>query len=91
MYDFEHFCVLPASCFTENYGFCSGKGYKYAVTLVRETVDPYIKNSFVHCCLLDLSKAFDRLDVDILIGKLLKITVPMNIIRVVHDIFKMCM
>ena len=70
---------------TRQCGFWSGKSCIDALVLIKETIDSYnIKNSFASFGLLVLSKAFDRLDKGVSIGRLLKTTVPMNIIRLLY-------
>ena len=83
------YCLLPS--LTRNlrlnshqFGFRSETSTINAVSVLKETIHNYkSKNSSVHCAFLDLSKAFDRVNINILISKLLKTNLPKSIIKII--------
>jgi len=55
------------------FGFKKGVGCNYAIRVVRNVVDTYIKNSrTANLCAIDLSKAFDKVNPYALYLKLMK-------------------
>ena len=58
----------------------------HAIFCVRNVIDFFVANeSTVNVCCLDISKAFDRLNHNCLFYKLLQISVPMCLIRVLMN------
>ena len=69
---------------SHQFGFRSETSTINAVSVLKETIHNYkSKNSSVHCAFLDLSKAFDRVNINILISKLLKTNLPKSIIKII--------
>ena len=59
------------------HGFRSGHSTTTACTMLKETVNNYIQsNSDVYACYIDISKAFDCINHDILMKKLLGCGIP---------------
>ena len=70
------YCLLPSlkknlPLNKRQFGFRSGTGCLPAIALVKEIINKYnIENSSVYCAMVDLSKAFDRINKNILFKKL---------------------
>ena len=55
---------------------------KKAITFLKESILSYKKNkSIVHCASIDLSKAFDKINIKILIDKLSHTKLPTAIVQ----------
>ena len=66
------------------FGFTENSSCAKAITLLKETLLYYKKGgSNVHCASIDLSKAFDKINVSILISKLVQTDVPRPIINII--------
>jgi len=85
---FEH-CVLGTFriCFTScdaqfGFGFKKGLGCRNAVYMVRTIVGKIIAGgNTVNMCAIDLTKAFDKVNHNILFMKLIKMAYPIRAIR----------
>ena len=88
------YCLLPAlqqniKLSSRQYGFCSGVGCIDSAILLKEVIKHYnSKKSNLFCCLIDMSKAFDRINIDKLIQKLIKTSVPTNIVNILEFMMK---
>jgi len=83
---FEHLLLrLFSSYFVSNeaqFGFKKGLGCAHAIFSVKQIVDYYVRGgSTMNICTLDISKAFDKLNFNILIQKLMNRNVPRCIIK----------
>ena len=67
---------------SRQFGFRPGTNCQSAVLMLQEVVKSYTeRNSNVHCAMLDLTKAFDRMNFNILIAKLKKTLLPMQLVN----------
>ena len=65
------------------FGFQKGVSTTQCTFLVQETISYYLRNSSdVFCCLLDFSKAFDKVSFKELFKKLIEREIPFIIIRI---------
>ena len=56
----------------------------HTVTIMKEIIMQYNKeNSNIHCAMIDLAKAFDEINHDVMIGELLKSSLPKIIVRII--------
>ena len=70
---------------SRQFGFRPSTNCQSAVATVHEIIKTYTdNNSNVHCAMLDLSKAFDRINFDILFMKLRETELPTMIIRLLE-------
>ena len=82
------YCILPLlnqnlSLNSKQLGFRCGSSRLSTVTLLRKTAEQYIKQrSEVHCAMIDLTKALDKINSELLVAELLRTTLP----RLVMDI-----
>ena len=68
------------------FGFKTKVGCAHAIYIMREVVDYYVKNdSMINLCLIDVSKAFDKLCQPMLFLKLMKRHVPVAFIRTLKN------
>ena len=87
------YCLLPSmtKCLRLNnlqFGFRKKVGCLSAITLVKETVFKYNnENSNVHCAMIDLSKAFDCVNKNILFAKLRKSSLNLKIIDLLQFMY----
>jgi len=73
------------------FGFKKGVGCNYAIRVVRNVVDTYIKNgSTANLCALDLSKAFDKVNHCALYLKLMKRLIPHEILNLLEFWLSAC-
>ena len=70
------------------FGFRSNTGCTVAVSVLKETINKYIsEGSRVHCAMVDLTKAFDKVNYSILIRKLKCSKLPSNITNILNFMF----
>merc|ERR550519_3232957 len=70
------------------FGFQKGASTVQCTYLVEETISYYLRNSSdVYCCLLDFSKAFDKVNFKKLFKKLIEREIPFIIIRILIFIY----
>ena len=70
-------------------GYTAQSSCTYTVTILKEIIMQYNKkNSNIHCAMIDLSKAFDEINPDIMIDKSLKSSLPEIIVRTVENVLK---
>lgn len=68
------------------FGFKQNLGCVHAIFCVRNVIDYFVTNdSSVNVCLLDISKAFDKVNHNCLFVKLLQLSVPLCVVRILHD------
>ena len=76
------YCLLPIltkhiDLNKRQFGFRKGASCCSTVTIFKEIIHSYnSEKSNVHCCMVDLSKAFDRVDAQLLVRKLKQTSVP---------------
>ena len=84
------YCILPIlerniTLNSRQFGFRKHTGCTNAVSLLKEVISKYNSSkSNVFCGVLDLSKAFDRIDFSILNQKLMNTSVPPIIVRIIY-------
>ena len=84
------YCLVPVlsknlKISSLQFGFTKYSSCANAITLLKETVMAYKRGSSnVHVAALDLSKAYDRINIKVLIDKLLESTLPVPIIKILH-------
>lgn len=89
---FEH-CLLRlfSKYFHSNdaqLGFKKKLGCSHAIYSVKQVVDYYVRGgSTVNICTIDISKAFDKVNLFILLGKLMDRNIPNCVINVLFDWF----
>jgi exonuclease III len=93
---FEHCILARYSEFlttSENqFGFKKGYGCSHAIYSVRKVVDHYVSaGSTVNVCLLDLSKAFDKMNHYALFIKLMDRLIPVEMLCVLENWFSLCL
>ena len=87
------YCLLPhlkmnLKINSRQFAYRPHVGCITATTLLKETVNKYVnENSVVHCCMVDLKKAYDKLNVNILLLKLGKTDLPPLITLTLKSIF----
>ena len=73
---------------SHQFGFRTETSTINAVSVLKETIHYYTsRNSSVHCAFVDLSKAFDRVDIKILISKLVKTDLPKSIVKIIEYMY----
>ena len=92
---FEHCLLKLFQSFLETdagqFGFKKDKGCRDAVYAVNEIVNYFSMNaSTVNLCTVDLSKAFDKLDHNVLFLKLIKKKTPICLIKILHNWYCKC-
>jgi len=74
------------------FGFKKGSGWDFAIYSVTKVVEHFVAGgSTVNVCLLDLSKAFDKMDHSALYLKLMDRSIPVQILNVLQNWFSLCM
>jgi len=74
------------------FGFKKGSGCDFAIYSVRKVVEHFVAGgSTVNVCLLDLSKAFGKMDHSALYLKLMDRSTPVHILNVIQNWFSLCM
>ena len=86
---FEHCLLIRFKKYlfssSRQFGFKKSIGCNHAIYLVRQTVDYFVSNdSTVNLCALDISKAFDRVNVYGLLVKLMSRNIPIQFIKILH-------
>ena len=87
------YCLLPVvtSCLPVNlnqFGFVKNSNCQKTIAILKEVLHSYIsKKSEVHCAMLDLSKAFDKIDLNLLKDKLSNTRLPPCIIRIIYFMY----
>ena len=87
------YALLP--CLTEHlklsphqFGFRSETGTIQAISVLKETINSYTeKRSSVHCAFIDMTKAFDKLNVNFLILKLKSKNLPKSVIKIIERMY----
>jgi len=93
---FEH-CVLARyskflTTSSNQFGFKKNSSCSHAIYSVRKVVEHYAASgSTVNVCLLDLSKAFDKIDHSALYLKLMNRSIPVQILKVLENWFSSCL
>ena len=93
---FEH-CILARykvflATSPNQFGFKKGFGCGHAIYSVRKVIDYYVAGgSTVNVCLLDLSKAFDKMSHSALYIKLMDRSLPVSILTVLENWFSTCL
>ena len=73
------------------FGFKKHVGCSHAIYALRSVVDYFVSNgSTVNLCSLDVSKAFDRLNLYALFSKLIDRFIPVNIILLLFNWYSCC-
>ena len=73
------------------FGFKSKLGCSNAIYTLRCVIDYYIKhNSTVNVCMLEMSKAFDKVNHHALFAKLMKRGVPVEFLRLLVNWYSKC-
>ena len=71
---------------SNQFGFKQGVGCNHAIYLVRNTIEHFTKNdSTVNLCTLDLSKAFDKVNIYALFSKLMSRNIPVNFVNLLYS------
>lgn len=89
---FEHCLLIRFGKFLisapNQFGFKKGMSCSHAIYAVRSTIDQHIKNdSTISICSLDLSKAFDKVNIHGLLSKLGARLVPVKLIHLLYSWF----
>ena len=88
------YCLMPIISKTLKidplqFGFQSGSSCDHAISIVKEVVANYNScESNVYCAALDLSKAYDKTNHDIIIKKLVDSNIPSTIVKIFQFLFK---
>ena len=87
------YCILPfmtksLNLSNQQFGFRKHTGCLSAITIVKETIFKYNSEATdVHCVKVDLSKAFDRININILFSKLLTSGLDPSIVNLVRAMY----
>ena len=74
------------------FGFKKGSSCGHAIYSVRKVVEYYVNGgSTVNVCLLDLSKAFDKMNHSALFIKLMDRLIPIQVLSILENWFAMCL
>jgi len=88
------YCLLPIlqrelDINSLQFGFTRGSDCQSAITFAKEVISYYTRGqSNVHCAALDLSKAFDMVDVEILVNKLCNTGLPSSVVKIIQYMLK---
>ena len=88
------YCLLPhlEKCLDlcpSQFGFRKNTSCISAICILKETIASYnAKNSNVHCAMVDLSKAFDKININILMEKLKKTEMSTDVVNVIEFMFR---
>ena len=88
------YCLLPIlerdlKLDDRQFGFRSGTGCTTAVSVLKETIHSYLnQGSVVHCAMVDLTKAFDKVNYNILVEKLRHTILPLSIVNILNFMFR---
>ena len=88
------YCLLPflerdLKLDDRQFGFRSGTGCTTAVSVLKETIHSYLDHgSVVHCAMVDLTKAFDKVNYNILLKKLKDTNLSPSIINILEFMFR---
>ena len=93
---FEHCILIRYRKFlttsSNQFGFKKSSSCGHAIYSVRKVVEHYAASgSTVNVCLLDLSKAFDKIDHSALYLKLMDRSIPVQILKVLENWFSLCL
>jgi len=85
-------CIFPAFVSAAIRGLKKGSSYSHAIYSVRKVVEHYTNGgSTVNVCLLDLSKAFDKMNNFALYIKLMNRSIPVQVLSVLENWFSSCL
>ena len=90
--NFEY-CLLPVvtnhlPVNRNQFGYVKNSNCQRTIAILKEVLHSYIgKNSEVHCAMLDLSKAFDKININLLRDKLSSTRLPHCIIRIINFMY----
>jgi hypothetical protein len=71
------------------FGYRSNVGCVTATTVLKETILKYnMANCNVHCCFVDYSKAFDKLNINVLVSKLIDTDLPPLIVCIMKQMYE---
>jgi len=77
---------------TGRFGFKKGSSRGHAIYPVKKIVDYYVNGgSTVNVCVLDLSKAFDKINHSALFIKLMDRLIPVQVLSILENWFAMCL
>ena len=86
------YCIQPKIDFTSNsrqFGFKKGSSTLIAVTSLRETIKNYLKgNSRIYSSFVDISKAFDKVNINLLVCKLKEKNISPFIINILNSLYR---
>ena len=93
---FEHCILSRYGNFWVNspnqFGFKKCSTCNFSICSVRKVVEHFVAGgSTVNVCLLDMSKAFDKMDHSALYVKLMDISISVQILNVLQNRFSLCM
>ena len=72
---------------SRQFAYRTGVGCTTSGAILKETVVQYnLKRSNVHCCMIDYSRAYDKISHKILLNKLIESNLPRNIILLIKSI-----
>ena len=92
---FEHCVLLMIEDYlyssSHQFGFKKGRGCRDAIFALNETVDYFVSGvSTVNLCTIDVTKAFDRLNHNMLFIKFMQRKIPIFFIYILMDWYRKC-